>query len=221
MDEKDTEAIYGELDRRTRRLQVIIDRLQQDKPGLPTITYIIMAGDIDSADRADEALHAGTLGWKEALSWCGSYSRCQAAVQWHDEGIIPKADLLREWPHLWSGSDPDDTDPRYLEVWREAHRFAGKTICDGEPLPGPSGQQMIDVFRGQMPDDPFGIAWSLSEETARRFAGGVGVRAHVDGVIYQGVIIRSKVMAYLTERGEQEVILCPADLLTGPIRGRR
>jgi hypothetical protein len=80
---------------------------------------------------------------------------------------------------------------------------------------------MIDVFRGQMPDDPFGIAWSLSEETARRFAGGVGVRAHVDGVIYQGVIIRSKVMAYLTERGEQEVILCPADLLTGPIRGRR
>jgi hypothetical protein len=81
---------------------------------------------------------------------------------------------------------------------------------------------MIDVFRGQMPDDPFGIAWSLSEETARRFAHGVGVRAPTPmGVIYQGVIIRSRVMAYLTERGEQEVILCPADLLTGPIRGRR
>jgi hypothetical protein len=221
MDESDTEAITAELAQRTQRLQVIIDRLQEDKPGLPTITYVIMAGDIDAGNRADDALRSGDLAWSEALMWCGSYSRCDMAVKWRDAGIIPRDALLDRWPALWSGSDPDDTDPRYLEVWREAWARNGGTVCDGPPIPGPSGQQMVDVFRGQMEEDPFGIAWSLSEATARKFAHGASVRAPVAGIVYQGVIIRSRVMGYLTERGEQEVILCPADLLTGPMRGRK
>jgi hypothetical protein len=207
----------ADLKARTVRLQAVVEELQETKPGLPTITYIIMANDISGAEHADGLLRGGAIGWKDAIWFCGSYSRCDYALRWADEGIIPRYALLERWPHLWSASDPDDTDPRFLEVWREAwKRNAEQTLKDDPERSLPTGAAPLRVYRGQMPDDPFGIAWSLSSETAARFASGVGVRAKVDGVIYEGRIPKRLVMGYLTGRGEREVVLCPADLLTEP-----
>ena len=117
--------------------------------------------------------------------------------------------------------DPDDTDGRYLRLWKSAWVANGRHyIRDGRSLPR-SGR-LLTVYRGQMPEDKFGIAWTTDPKIAQVFANGAGARVPQNGTVFMAHVHRDHVYAYLTGRGESEVILDPFMLRppTGAVQTR-
>ena len=207
----------------TERQVTIAANLMQQDPSLPQMTAIIMAGDIVSAERATVMLLNG-VDFDRALAHVGSYSRLEWAAGAQEAGHTTRDHLLDLLPDLWRGSDPDDTDVRWLQLWNAAWlRNGRRTITDGKDIPshskvsGPGGRKYLRIFRGQGADQRAGIAWTLDEGVARKFAGGAGVRVPggvVKPVVYTATVHARNVMAYLTQRGESEVIVNPAALRT-------
>lgn len=197
------------------KLRVIMDeqatmaeQIEKDNPGIPAITAFVMAGDRQSAVRALKYVEAGEWDWQRALTLTGSYARLDLAQTLVEKGHMTRDDLLRELPALWRGSDPDDTDVKWLLLWQEAWTAHGEcTIYDTEQrLPD---SPYVVVYRGQPEGAEFGIAWSTSREIADKFAGGAGLRVRTQGVTWRALVPRDKVLAYITERGEFEVIVDP------------
>jgi hypothetical protein len=188
--------------------QAEVDR---EHPGLPFITRIVMAGDRASMARWEADARAGRIEPEKAISLTGSYSRMTLALRLLDDGLIDPEVVYRNLPSWWSSADPDDTDPRLHALWRDARARKGGLLTDeGRRLPG----DPIRVYRGQMPGDPVGCAWSLSREVAERFQTGASFRTHVQGgVLYVLTVPASDAIAYITGRGEEEIILDPAGLV--------
>lgn len=207
MNSLDMEQIKKDMERQGQ----VADEIQKANPAIPNITAIVMAGDLVSAERWWERMVNGECTPSQAKNLVGSYARLDFAIKaWH-AGYLTLDEVLVDLPGLWSGSDPDDTDPRFLSLWRAAWmKNHERYVRDGEPLPR---SHNITVYRGQMPNDPVGIAWSLDRDVAERFARGAGMRvSNMPGVVYVATIDRRKVLGYLTGRKESEVVLDPAHL---------
>ena len=197
------------------------EELMKRDPKLPLISAYVIARDLRSADRSMEWLREGKYDWKTAEVFTGSYGRMDLRVRAHAEGLITNEQVLDGLTHAWSGSDPDDTDPRFLALWRDAWVANGrKPLRDGKGLPR---DQWLHVYRGQdevttvgrTPLDPsaFGIAWSLDPMVAKKFANGAATREHSrGGVVYVARVHRSDVMGYMVGRNEAEVIVDPTML---------
>ena len=196
-----------QLEEYTLATIAIRERIMAENPKLPVLTALIMSGDIYAAQQAERFLHEGEITWAQALSACGSYSRVDAALRWQEEGYATRDELLDRWPDLWVGSDPDDTDPRFLEVWKEARDRRTYVVTDQHGLPP---GEYLRVYRGQMPGDEVGIAWTLDRLMAQKFANGASLRVHTIGVVLSGTVKRSDILAYLTARNESEVIVAPS-----------
>lgn len=200
-----------ELAARSKRDMARASELVAKNPSLPYITAIVMAGDIGSAERVDKMLDKGEVTFDRAVHMVGSYARLDWAIRAQERGYVHYDNLLKMLPELWRGSDPDDTDPRFLELWRDARRLNhGRYVRDGKALPP---GRLLPVYRGQRVTDPVGIAWTTDIDTAKKFALGASFRTAIDGVVIERTIRRSDVMAFLTGRGESEAILDPKDLL--------
>ena len=186
----------------------LAEQIEKENPGIPAITAFVMAGDRLSAERALKYVEDGTWGWRRALSLTGSYARLDLAMTLVEKGHMTKDDLLKDLPELWRGSDPDDTDVKWLLLWQEAWTRNGeRTIYDGDiRLPS---SPYITVYRGQPKGAELGIAWSTSREIAEKFAGGAGLRVPAQGVTWRALVPPGNVLAYITERGEYEVIVDP------------
>lgn len=189
------------------RTNEIVEELIAKDPALPAITAHIMAGDIYSREQALKRFRNGEVEAWGAVTLCGSYSRLGLAVELAEEGHIPEDELLKEWPRLWRGADPDDTDPKFLKWWYKAFAKAKGLVTDeGKKLP-----KVITVYRGQPTDAPLGCAWSLKRDIAEKFARGAWARTAVrDGAIFQLTVPRGMALAYITGRGEEEVIIDPS-----------
>ena len=206
---EDADAIRM-LQERSEGLQRHAARLAAEHPDLPSLTLIVMAGDAYSAEQVEKMLKEGKLSYSEAVSHVGSYSRADAMVRWADDGFGTHAELLRLFPEWWSSCDPDDTDPRFLALWKEVRNRNDGYWYDRDPLPG--GDELT-VFRGQ-PDGPVGIAWSLDMRIAVKFARGAWARTAVSGgQVLEGRVARTDVLGYLTGRSEAEVVVDPKDVM--------
>lgn len=192
-------------DRMARQHEIMSELIDK---GVPTINAIVQAGDLQSAEMANDMVRRGTPPGA-ALNLVGSYARFDWAV-----ANLPRPQLLRRLPELWIGADPDDTRPEYLALWREAYDAnGGNTILDGRPLPIRYGigdakrPPVLTVYRGQV-GDAVGISWTLDHAIAKKFARTGGGRQLVrGGRILKRIVKRSEVLAYLTGRGESEVII--------------
>lgn len=183
----------------TREIEIATDLLAKN-PQLGLSAFVI-ASDTVSAERATQAVESGESTALESLYLVGSYARFQWAVK-----HLTRPELLSVLPGLWIASDPDDTNLAYLKIWQSAWRKCGSTIYDGQPLPR---QQLLTIFRGQAGDAP-GISWSLSRTVATKFAKTGGLRHRVaNGRLLEGQIKPKSILAYLTGRGEHEVIVDP------------
>jgi hypothetical protein len=182
-------------------------------PRLPYISAMVMAGDLIGADEALVALREGKP-FSEAL-WCvGSYGRLSFVLKALDERLATADEVLAIWPELWSGSDPDDTDPRFLTMWLAAYHRNHGMVVDGKPL---LDQPVIIVYRGQDADAPLGIAWTTSKCVAKKFTRGAATRqGNRDGVVIQGTVKREDILAYLTGRNEFEIIVDPTRVTVWP-----
>lgn len=179
------------------------------KQGVGLMQAIVQAGDMVSADRATAELAKGKVSAEKLLYLIGSYARFDWAVK-----HLPRDTLFDMLPELWVQADPDDSDPACLDLWIEAYAANGcKTICDGAALPdGP-----FTIYRGQIGFGQPGISWTLDRRIAAKFAATGGGRATIKGgVILQQSIESEKVIAYLTGRGESEIIIDPRELRNTP-----
>lgn len=197
-------------------LQPRIDELVAKDPLLKPWTAMTIAQDERSVRLAHEAINNGKSALS-AVSIVGSYSRFQAAVD-----LLPDSVMWKEIIDLWRGSDPDDTNPEFLKVWERAHqhwkdyptrhRLQSRYMRDGSPLPG-RGQTIV-IYRGMdQPPAPFGIAWTTNLSIAEKFATGAATR-QMDrpGVVWQALVQRKNIIAYITQRGESEVIVNPDNI---------
>ena len=129
-------------------------------PKLPFISALVMAGDLLSVDRSLQWLREG----KYVVRHGRGFRRVLRTARLPSQGARPKDSsqmsvALTDLPGCGRGSDPDDTDPRFLDLWKRA-RIAngGSYLRDGKALPR---RRILQVYRGQDEGAPFGIAWSL------------------------------------------------------------
>lgn len=186
----------------SERANQIASALLAEHPHLGVTAYV-MAGDKVSAERVTRMVKERELTPREAVNYVGSYARFEWAV-----ANLQKRTLARLLPELWRGSDPDDTNPEYLAIWRDAWiRNGQKTVCDGEPLP--IGK--LRIYRGQMNGAVVGFSWTLNRSIAAKFAYSGGLRGRIpNGIILNASIQSEHVYGYLTERGESEIIIDPS-----------
>lgn len=196
-------------DREVERMALQMERaakLREADPRLPLITSITIASDQMTAERSERWMEQG-MPFEVAYPFVGSYARFGFAVKALDEGKADRDWFFENLPHLWTSADVGPSD-RHLELWKEAFdRNGHKPVTDGKPLPKGA---YLKVYRGQDGDRPLGISWTLKREVADKFAHGAATRqANRGGTIFDAMWPRGDVLAYLTGRGEEEIILDP------------
>lgn len=201
------DKFLAEMKRRAERESEIGESLG---PSIPDITRFIMAGDIRQGQDALEQYKDGHVDLKRAFVLTGSYGRMPLLLALLDQRLInwdEASDLLVEW---WSSSDPDDTDRRLIDLWYHAFRKRNRLVTDGDDLPP---GRYLSVYRGQRFGDPLGCAWSLSRHVAETFAKGASFRTAIaHPQLIEARVARVLILAYITGRGEQEVIIDPRGL---------
>lgn len=205
------DEMLADMIRRSEQEQPIIERLVHE--GVHPITAHIMAGDILSAQRATEMVAKGTP-VEKAYFLVGSYARWDWTVAMLVAGKVSEQWFADHICDLWSGSDPDDTSEQNLRLWRRFWaRNGGATIRDGKALTRArsSSTGLVKVYRGGMPGDlTNGFAWTTDPKIAQKFALGAGTRVRIEGgVVVSGQVRPGQVLAYITGRGEAEVIVDP------------
>jgi hypothetical protein len=191
---------YGE------RTSEVVTTLLANDPSLNPITAHIIAGDVISAEKASVLVAEGMDPTKASVL-VGSYARWDWVVSMVAAGRISQAWLEANICDLWRGSDPDDTNPHYLALWRAARYHNGGYVRDGRALPR---ARTLQVYRGGPPAGlTKGIAWTLDPKTAQQFAAGAGARVQQHGIVIGGTVKRGDVIAFITGRNESEVIVDP------------
>ena len=203
------------------RMSLISEKVTElTKDGdLPFISAFVMAQDLVGAERVKQEVLDGKVQMSATTPvLVGSYARIDF-IRWLQEQGYISADQHLEWFRLhWTGADPDDTDERNLAMWRKVNK-RWRNDGPGTPyyrdsdkyLPSVTGK--FPVYRGQRMTDKTGFSWSLRQDVARKFAVTGGGRAPIkDGLVLVGNARPHDVLAYLTGRGEDEVIIDPANV---------
>jgi hypothetical protein len=200
------------------------DQVLQANPDIHPLTATVIASDLYSAERATKELEAGLITADQAVWTTGSYARWNLVRALMLVGQLDEAWLDENILRLWQGCDPDDTDPENLVIWQMARNRHGGMLRDGRPLPqGARGTiHSVRVYRGGPPvtGTRNGIAWTTDPKIAQRFANGAGERVQrTNGVVIEGYVHDSKVLAYITGRNESEVIVEPKDVREAHVIG--
>lgn len=196
------------------RQQVIIDELAKAHPTWAFVTLFVMSSDMAASERVDTAYLKGELNFDTAETLLGSYARWDWLVREMKKGVINISTFHENMCSWWSMSDPDDTNPEYLQLFKEAREVSpvipnrGQYIGDeGKNLPP---TQYLTIYRGQDdPNETIGFAWTLDLYIAEKFAKGAWARVPRHGVVITARCEYKDVLAYITGRGEQEIIIDP------------
>lgn len=212
LDKRQTHPTPEELAADMERRSALAAELMDADPRLSFMSAIVIAGDKISEERSKRWVAEGLPGI-DALTFVGSFAALDFAVWAVENGHLAKDVLLDRLADLWSSTDPDDTDPRFLALWVEAwERNGRKPVLQNPAKPLPR-KKVLRVYRGQDEDSPLGIAWSLDPKVAEKFARGAGTRqSDRPGVVIFTDVPRDKVLGFCPDRGESEVIL--------PVKGR-
>ena len=214
-----SDTMMAEAMRRLERVAAVAQEVMAADPRLGPISASIIAGDQISRDDARQWVESGEKDAATAMHFVGSFYRLDFALWAVEAGHLERHLLLRDLPELWRGSDPDDTDPRFLALWKEHRAKRRSYYSDGKRLL--NRYPWIRVYRGQDEDAPLGIAWSRDMAVAKKFAHGAGTRqANRQGAVLKGYVARTDVLAYLTGRGEQEVVVDPDAVAGVQVIGR-
>jgi len=193
------------LEKHQERFAKYLERFQAI-PDLPFITATVMASDYAGMQSVEELYRSGEVDFHTAQGLVGSYARLEWVHLHLSVGEVEESVVFEMLPELWAFSDPDDTRPEFLSLWKRAKEWNGGILYGKTTKP-----LMVDkirLYRGQMPGE-FGFAWSLDMDVAQRFARGAGVRCPQPGTLYTGEANTKDVLGHMTERGEAEIIIDP------------
>lgn len=217
------EQMQAELMAWAEKTNAVAVQLVEANPDLHPITAQIMAGDIISAERATGYVETGELPVEKAVSHVGSFARWDWVLTMMAAGRVSEDWFAANVCDLWRGSDPDDTNVAYLRLWQRLWRKnGGAVIRDGRPLPKGGKDGMLRVYRGGLPKGiATGFAWTTDPKIARKFANGAGSRVQTPGgIVIAGLVKPSHVIAFITRRGESEVIVDPTMVKGVHVTGR-
>jgi hypothetical protein len=122
-----------------------------------------------------------------------------AAAYWDAVGSVWRDsenvhELWDSWRRVWLGAN-------------RSHGIQGRehvmSRLDYEALQ--AMPDVIEIFHGEEHPDRIGMSWTLDEGVARWFA----KRFTRAGRLYRGRVRKSDVIAYFTQRGEEEILVAP------------
>jgi hypothetical protein len=202
---ENAKQVMDALVEQSTRMITLANELIATQPHLGFTAYII-ASDMVSAEQANVSVLNGESP-ESVINRVGSYARFDWAYK-----NLPRPLLLKMLPELWTGSDPDDTCPEYLQLWKDAFvANKDRIIFDDKSVRLPA---VSTIYRGQLKDASVGISWSLDINVAKKFARTGGLRHMINnGMILKAKVNRKHVLAYLRGRGEQEIIVDPKNAL--------
>lgn len=150
-------------------------------------------------------------------------AQLKADKQWHDyltahekceyPGVLEEIKDLTttaEWAELvrfaWYDSDIlMNNREAWLRIFSDRSRIAAMTHPD-EAAAFANEDDPLTVYRGCRPDCVEGLSWSLDFDAATHFKRAAGSR----GVIFEGIVKKADVIAYICPNGEEyEVIVLP------------
>jgi hypothetical protein len=173
--------------------------------------------------------------FEQLNAWCNESYRVksQLAENLKSDGKFHDYVFLIEWPYrLESFMEIADelSDREYWQllrdVWIDSENIWQNRVEWAELLCEPSRPgrvrwlmdrqdakalaampPVIEIYRGS--ESPAGLSWTISEEKAKWFA----TRFSQHKPVWAGKAKRSKVIAYFSRRGEQEIVIHPSNLI--------
>jgi hypothetical protein len=225
-----TKALEEEMRRNALRMiqeQKAAEEIYAKYPGIHPVTAIVMTGDYAGMKEWGKYFERGEWDFAKTTSMIGSYARMEWVLTMLEAGKVTPEEVYPKLPELWSSSDPDDTDPKFLELWKQAWQANGRKMIAS--LTWPNGKfvlpkvfannrkKLVTVYRGEgLGSTKRGIAWSLDIQVAEKFAKGAGERVPHEGDVYKATVVKSRILAFIADRGESEVILDPLALAVWP-----
>lgn len=175
----------------------------------------------------NKMLNQGLIQKKKALADCLLSGRLERAVFLHERPY--RLNALMEWVgfigaqvsnrvywetvrQVWTDSENvHETWDDWLLVWRGD--FERQRLCDRRMATNAQDTkalakmpEALKVWHGEEHPERIGMSWTLSRETAAWFARRFGKKG---GKLYEGTVKRSDVIAYMTSRGEEEILVEP------------
>lgn len=208
-------ALY-EMSREAEMFPKAMAEIKNRYGELPIVTTLVAAQDLMSAWKADELVAGGTSPIK-ASNYIGSFSKLDWLIEKYEKGLLPMNWIWKDFPKAWVAADPIGKFSDYLKFWKRAYELNGSvTLYDDsrKKLPNKKMFQTIKVYTGKAVDSPLSesISWTTKIEVAEKFANGAAVRTRINGEVVTRYVHVSKVIAYLTTRGEYECIIDPIDV---------
>jgi hypothetical protein len=118
-------------------------------------------------------------------------------------GTITAATLAVHVGRVWSMAEyPDAALDRPL--WSQLFAAAGFT-ADGRP--GPRPDRPVTLWRGSVPERRADWSWTTRRSVAEGYATGTGARRPATGRLYRTVAPPTALLAYNSNRGEDEYVL--------------
>ena len=133
--------------------------------------------------------------------------RLEKVMEWAGSGTLWGEDLQRVLAAAWVDMEGDDTpdEPLIAQVLVTFKRL-GYTTDSGRPQP----DKALTIYRG---GPPHRLAWSRDLETARWFARRWVKFGANKETVYRAVAPPRAVLAQFDGRGEEEVVVEPAELV--------
>lgn len=127
--------------------------------------------------------------------------------------FLSEEDYSTALGYIWTtveypNNDPNVSKSDWIRFFKKANR---KMLLGDENLKALSSmQEQIVVYRGlQRNASVQGLSWTTDQQVASWFA----TRFDNNGDVYKAIIEKSRILAYFGDRGEQEVVLNPKDLI--------
>jgi hypothetical protein len=226
------------VEERQMALDAVIQMQQQGmdlatelRPDLDgSIGMIVAANDYAGMLRVETAIRNGTMSRDDWQVRVGSFARMEMAARlvamtqdmsWHEGWYV--REIFANLCEIWRGADPSDTDPRFEDLFKRAKAHTTRIVPMWDvvqlPVPTEIGER-ITVYRGepQLLVDATktgvgGLSWTTDQPTAVKFATGASMRQPVTrGTVLRGKVRYEDVIAYITGRGEFELIVSPENV---------
>jgi hypothetical protein len=141
--------------------------------------------------------------------------RLEMWVDAYRRGNVSTDDYLHLLAAIWADAEPNDTLPKHLRMWKHAKALnGGRTVIDPDQEVDPPAwlntNEWVAVYRGmESPTEARGVAWSTDRSIAAFFAQRYAP-AGEKGLIVEGRVRASNVLAWIQSRNESEVVVDPA-----------
>jgi hypothetical protein len=201
-----------------------------DGLGMPALKHPLIYS-VPYMPPLNKMLNAGFAQKKRELADCLLNANLNKAVFLHERPY--RLDAFKDWVGLIGSRVPNGvywetvrqvwTDSEnvhecwddWLLVWRgdfERHRLRDRRMAtslkdrrDLDKMP-----ETLKVWHGEEHPERIGMSWTLSRDIAAWFARRFGKKG---GKLYEGKVARSDVIAYMTSRGEEEILVEPSAVM--------